>query len=131
MLTPGLKHQILCELNVAEIVVVDQYRLVDQFVEVDCGDSCTTHFFCIEWSLIEVYMAYPFVSQLDIGLNLESLCIHRYVHLNRVKDKHVTFSSCMSDKLAFILDEATFLVESYFHSVLDNLANRDQILCDS
>ena len=44
--------------------------------------------------------------------------------------KHATFSSCMRDKLALILDEATFLVESYLHSLLDNLANRDQILCD-
>ena len=54
-------------------------------------------------------MANPFVPQLDISL--ESLCMHRCAHLGCVDDKHVTFSSCMSDKLALILDEATFLVE--------------------
>ena len=49
---------------------------------------------------------------LVIELSIESLCIHLCAHLSHVEDKHVTFSSCVSDKLALILDEANFLVES-------------------
>ena len=75
-------------------------------------------------------MANPFVPQLNIRLSLESRCIHCCVHLSRIKNKHATFSSCMSDELALILDEKTILVESYLHSLLDNFTNRYQILCD-
>ena len=32
--SPGVKHQILCEVDVTDIVVVDQYRLVHEFIEV-------------------------------------------------------------------------------------------------
>ena len=71
--------------------------------------------FCLPRSeFTEVYMANPFVQQLNIKLSLQSFCIHLCVHLNRVEVKHVIFSFCLSDKLALILDEATFLVESYF-----------------
>ena len=36
----------------------------------------------------------------------------------------------MSNKLALAIDEATCLVDLYLYSFLDNLANRDKILCD-
>ena len=83
------------------------------------------HNFRLHWlEFIKVYMANSLVPQLNIGLVLESLCIHRCVHLGRDEDKHVNFSSCMSDKLDLILNEANFLVESYLHSLLDNLATK-------
>ena len=34
VLSPGMKHRILCELDAAQIIAVDQYWLVHQFVEV-------------------------------------------------------------------------------------------------
>ena len=85
--------------------------------------------FCLHQSkLTKVYMANPFVPQLDIRIDLESLCIHRCVHLNRIEDKHATFSSCMSDKLALILNEPALMVESYLHSLLDNLPTENKFV---
>ena len=52
----------------------------------------------------EAYMFNPLVPQLDIRLDLESLFIHCCVHIGHVEDKHVTFSSYISNKMALILD---------------------------
>ena len=60
----------------------------------------------------------------------ESLRVHRGVYLRRIDDKHAAFSSSMSDKLAFTLDEGTSQVESFLNFYLQNSANLDQILCD-
>ena len=85
--------------------------------------------FLLYWlEFMEVYMAKSLIPQLDICC---VYCVCQcWFRPCCVEDKHVTFSSCTSDIPILVRDEPTSMVESYFHSLLNNLANWDQILCD-
>ena len=45
-------------------------------------------------------------------------------------DKHMAFSVAVSYDSVVFFDEAPLIVESYLHSLLDYLTDRDQILGD-
>ena len=49
----------------------------------------------------------------------------------RIRNEYSAFSSSASDNAAILFNEATFVIELDLHSLLHDLADRDQILCYS
>mgnify|MGYP000479906810 CR=1 FL=1 len=67
------------------------------------------------------------VPQLEVLLSFETLGIQSRFHLIRFENEHSTFSPSSSYESAIFLNEASFVVETNFHSLLHNLAYREQI----
>ena len=80
--------------------------------------------------LLEVDIANSFVPYLYVCIGFGAFSKHGRFHLVRIENEHSTFPSTTSDELAFLLDEATTLVEMDLHPLLQNLADWDQILRD-
>ena len=76
-------------------------------------------------------MADSLVPELYIGIGFRAFREHGGFHLVRVEDEHPALSSSTRDDSAFFFDEAPVLVESDLHSLLNHLADRDQIFRDS
>ena len=81
--------------------------------------------------LLEINMANLLVPYVQVGFSFEALCKHGRFDIGRCKDKHVAFTTAVIyDSVAFF-DEAPLIVESYMHSLFDDLTDRDQIFGDS
>ena len=59
-----------------------------------------------------------------------AFCEHGRFHLVRIENEHSALSSSVHDYSTLFFDETTALVESNLHPLLNNLADRDQILRD-
>ena len=81
--------------------------------------------------LLEIDMANSLVPQVQVGFDFEALCKHGRFYLGRCEDKHATFTTAVSYDLIASFDEAPIIVESYLHSLFDNLTDRDQVFCHS
>ena len=66
--------------------------------------------------------------QVDVRFDFLSSRIHYGADNIGVEDEHPPFSTSVGNKLASFYDEASFLVESYLHSLVYNLAYQHQIL---
>ena len=62
--------------------------------------------------------------------SLMSGCKHGRFYLGRCEDKHTAFSAAVSYDSVTFFDEALLIVESYLHSMFDDLIDRDQIFGD-
>ena len=79
--------------------------------------------------LLEFDMDNSLVPQVQVGFDFEALCKHGRFYLDRCEDKHATFTTAVSYDLIASFDEAPIIVESYLHSLFDNLTDRDQVFC--
>ena len=89
-------------------------------------DSFRLH--CLKF--VEIDVANSLVPQLYVGIGFRAFCEHGRFHLVRIENEHSALSSSARDDSALFFDEATVLVESNLHPLLNQLADRDQILRD-
>jgi hypothetical protein len=80
----------------------------------------------------EVDMAYPLVPQVDIQLGFLSLREQSGVGsiVSTVEDKHPPVSASSRNNPAFLLDEGSEVRKPDLHPLVNDLSNRDQVLCN-
>ena len=81
--------------------------------------------------LLELDMANSPVPHVQVRFYFDALCKHSRFYLGRCEDKHATFTTVVNYDLIASFDEAPIIVESYLHSLFDNMTDRDQVFCDS
>ena len=86
------------------------------------SDDDSFQFHCLYF--LEIDVANSLVPQLYVGIGFGAFCEHGRFHLVCIKNKHA------HDDSTLFFNEAPALVESDLHPLLNNLADRDQILRD-
>ena len=73
--------------------------------------------------LLKIDMADSLVPYVRVGFDFEALCKHGRFDLGRCEDKHTAFSATVSYDSVSFFDEASLIIESYLHSLLDYLTD--------
>ena len=66
----------------------------------------------------------------SFGLDFLSFGEQRGADVICIEDEHPTFSTPLRDDLALFFDKAPEVGEPYLYTLVDDLADRHQVLCD-
>mgnify|MGYP000205663853 CR=1 FL=1 len=80
--------------------------------------------------LLKINMADSLVPYVQVGFNFEALCKHGQFNLGRWEDKHAAFSAPVNYDSVTFFNETPLIIESYLHSLINDLTDGDQIFGD-
>ena len=80
---------------------------------------------------LKINMANSPMLYVQVKFDFEARCKHGQFDLGRGEDKYTAFSVPVSYDSITFFDEAPLIVESYLHSLFDDLTDRDQIFGDN
>ena len=95
---------------------------------VECQESDDDSFRLHLLEFVEIDVANLLAPQFYVRISFRAFCEHGRFHLVRVENEYSAFSSFERDDSALFVDEAPVLVKSDLHTLLNHLADRDQIL---